>query len=254
MVARIAELILHEVRKQARAEGEVGGDEDRRRGGDGELLVAISEGGSVQLGYAMDKVAEVDGFAVEAEGAAIGFSKVEGSGDDVREAVEVFDGAGDEFGGLFAVFEGERDFEAAADGGDGAFEVVRDGVGEGAELVYRGGDAVEHVVEGAGEARDFVLLAADGDAGAKVVRADAGGSAGDGVDALEHAPQAEQGEEEAEGDHEDPAEEETQKELAEQVRRARVEQAEIEATVARAHVEPNDAKGLAPAADAKRDR
>ena len=98
--------------------------------------MAIGEGGSVEFRDAMDEVAEVDGFAAKAESAAVGFGEIEGGGDDFGKAVEVFDGAGDEVLRLLAVFEGESDFEAAADGGDGALEVVGDRVGEGAELIH----------------------------------------------------------------------------------------------------------------------
>ena len=81
--AGVAEFVFHEVGEEARAEGEVGVDGDVVRGDHGELLVAVGEGGRVEFGDAMDEVAEVDGYAAEAEGAAVGFGEVEGGGNDL---------------------------------------------------------------------------------------------------------------------------------------------------------------------------
>ena len=103
---------------------------------DRELLMGVGEGWGVEFGDAMDKVAEVDGFTTQAEGTAVGFGEVEGCGDDLGEAVEILDGAGDEVLRLVAVLEGQCDFETAAHRGDGALEVVSDRVSEGAELIH----------------------------------------------------------------------------------------------------------------------
>ena len=72
------------------------------------------------------------------------------------------------------------------------------------------------------------MLGADGDAGAEVIGADAGGGAGNVVDAFEHAAEAKQREQKTEGHHENPAEKKTEEELTEEMFRPAIEEAEID--------------------------
>ena len=74
--ARVAELVLHEIREHASAEGDVDGDLRGSGGDDGEALVAIGEGGSVELGDAIDELAEVDALRAQPKGSAVCFSEV----------------------------------------------------------------------------------------------------------------------------------------------------------------------------------
>ena len=139
-------------------------------------------------------------LAAEAEGIGVGFGNVEGFGEEFGEAVDFLDCGAEGIAPLAVGVCQENHFELAADGGHGAAEVVGERVGDGMELVYGFLDAVEHAVNGAGEAGDFVVSVNLGDSAFEVVLADAGGDVGDGLDTGEGAAAGDEDEDEAEQD------------------------------------------------------
>ncbi len=181
--------------------GKIGGETDAGGfGGDLELLHQV-----------IDYFTEIEARFLQHDLPALRLREQQQGAHDLGQAVDILQRVEHGLAILVGGLGGEeRDFELAADGGDGRAQFVGNVGGELAHLLEAGLQALDHAVEGENQVVEFVAGIASGDAQAEVGAGDALRGLGDGEHGRERAARHEiaqqRAEQESARDHagEDP--------------------------------------------------
>src|SRR5581483_9794155 len=223
---KVGEFVVEQIHDGAMDEGSVRVNDDTGLEIGDDFVAAFGHGRLIKLHKLANNRGEIQRLAAKLQGATLGFSEIQGGIEQTGKAVKTLNRAGHGLAPALPAI-GQGKLEAAADGRNRTLQIMSNRAGDGAQLVHRALNSVEHVIEGAAEARNFVGASAFGQTAAQIVGADAGDGFADALDPLQRAVSTEEREKESECNHADPQGNEFVGQMVQNADGAAIGQAEV---------------------------